>query len=142
MDVPDDSAARSQLERVREALQAEVTELSTQRQELEAQVKALGGELEEVNRTMEAKHRMLRLVEATEQQLAHQQEGLHGDDAGHDQLATTEVRGGAYRQRISRFGLTQVCPCSGSLRHRLRSSGPAHPRLLLSRSLSTRGPSR
>jgi hypothetical protein len=79
--------ALAPLLRVQSTLQAEVTKLLKQRQGLKAQ-------LEGVDKELEAKQRMLRLVEATAQDLGRQQGGL--DESGQDHLsveASTEVRG-------------------------------------------------
>jgi hypothetical protein len=92
MDDLDNRVARSQLEFLREALQAEVSELA-RRLKVEAQLQELGGKLEKMDTELEAKRRMLRLVEDTELQLALEHAGLSGDQA--ERLsgeAITEVR--------------------------------------------------
>jgi hypothetical protein len=70
MEDPDDHAALSLLEESREALHGEITELEHERQQLEAQLEVVGTKLE-------AKLRVLRLVEATEQQLGRHEPRLH-----------------------------------------------------------------
>jgi hypothetical protein len=87
MDSQDAARALAMLHDLRGSLQAEVTKLKTRRQELE-------GELKGVDLELEAKRRMLGLVEATEQQLSHPQAGLPRPENLSVQ-AGTEVRGGA-----------------------------------------------
>jgi DNA repair exonuclease SbcCD ATPase subunit len=104
MDHPDDHAVLSELDKLREALQAEVTKLSKQRKELKAQLKELGGKLKGVDTELEAKQRMLRLVKATAQDLGRQQGGL--DESGQDHLsveARIEVRGKGVYGGVRRF---------------------------------------
>jgi hypothetical protein len=127
------------LAEVREDLLSELGELADKRQALEAQLEAIGKELKKVDVALEAKQRMLGLVEATEQELSHHQEGLH--ETGPDHLsveASTEVREGDMAE-FSQCLLIPCFPCCNSPRR--LSSGPAHLRPLSRRSPSPRGTS-
>jgi DNA repair exonuclease SbcCD ATPase subunit len=93
MDKPGDHEVLSELDQLREALQAGVSELSKQRQELEAQREELEEKLEGVDTELEAKQRMLRLVEATAQELAQEPQSLDESGPQHVSVeASTEVR--------------------------------------------------
>jgi vacuolar-type H+-ATPase subunit D/Vma8 len=86
MNAPDDHAALSLLEKLREALSAEVVEL-------EHELEGAGGEVEAQGAKLEAKLRMLSLVEATEQHLGDQHAGLHeGGPVDVSVDASAEVR--------------------------------------------------
>jgi hypothetical protein len=82
MDDAEAGGALAALAKVREQLRSELVKLAKERKKLIKQRKAQRrrGELEEVDSEVEAKQRMLGLVEATEQELAAQgQEDSHGD---------------------------------------------------------------
>jgi hypothetical protein len=100
MDGPDAATALSLLDDLWGALQAEVTALATRRQELEE-------ELSGVNVELEAKRRLLEVVDATRKQLGDERAGRQ--ESGPDQssaIASTEVRGVAT--------VYKAPPCLGS----------------------------
>jgi hypothetical protein len=130
MDNPDAARALAMLHDLRGSLQAEVTKLETKHQELE-------GELQGVDVELEAKRRMLGLVDATEQQLSHQQAGLSRPEDLSVKTGT-EVRGGGHG-RTGRSGMIRGCSCCDSSRQRLLTSDPSHPCSI--RSPSPREPS-
>jgi hypothetical protein len=86
---------------VRDQLFDELVELLAKRKDLRAQLTAggkVGEELKEVDAEVEAKRRMLELVDTTEQQLAVQGAGQHarGPDPGRTWVEPgTQVRFGA-----------------------------------------------
>jgi hypothetical protein len=140
-------SALDQVIDLRRALNGEVETLAQKRAalqaQLDAQLEALGKKLKEVDVELEAKRRTLKLVWATEQQLAGQgQPGLpEGGPVNVPGEAGIEVR--QWVRQSSRDGITHVDPCCGSPRQRLPSSGPDHRRPMRSRRLSPspRGPS-
>jgi hypothetical protein len=127
----------------RQRLLNELAELADRRQSLEVRTKAMQNELEGVHVEVEAKRRMLELVEATEQQLAGQgQEEPHESDLQHLLgEAGTEVRGGGARGDWPFSHNPYVRMCVNSLHQRLPASIPAHVRPVMRRNLSPRGPS-
>jgi chromosome segregation ATPase len=91
---PEGKSGLALLRETREQLLSELGKLTDKRKDLEARLEALGEELKGVDVEVEATRRMLGLVEATEQQLAGQEEAI-ADEPPTSVEAGTEVRGEA-----------------------------------------------